>query len=143
MPTSPATLARPSPRVRPRPVDVVATVLAVVVSAVLVAGMGVLLADPARVDLVVENPTAYDVNVDVRSADGGGRLGLGTVGAGSSKPFALVIDQGERWSIEFSYGGVDASPVEVSRETVTTGTVVMPDVVEDEFREAGLVPPPS
>jgi len=118
-------------------------VLAVVVGAVLVAGMSVLLADPARVDLVVENPTAYDVNVDVRSVDGGGRLGLGTVGAGSSRPFSLVIDQGERWLFEFSYGGVDVSSVEVSRDTVTTGTVIVSDAVEDEFRRAGLTLPPS
>lgn len=143
MPTSPATLARPSPRVRPRRVDIVATLLTVVVGAVLIAGMSVLLADPPRVDLVVENPTDYDVNVDVRSADGGSQLGLGTVGSGSSKPFALVIDQGERWLFEFSYGGVEPSPVEVSRETITTGTVVVPDAAEDEFRQAGLTPPPS
>lgn len=143
MPTSSPALARPSPRVRKRRVDVVATALAVVVGAALMAGLSQLLADPARVDLEVDNPTAYDVNVDVRPADGGNRIGLGTVGAGSSKPFARVIDQGERWLFEFSYGGVDASPVEVSQETVTSGTVVVPARVEEEFRDAGLNPPPS
>lgn len=143
MPTSSPALARPSPQIRQRRVDVVVTVVAVIVGAAIVAALNVLLADPARVDLQVDNPTEYDVNVDVRPAQGGNRLGLGTVSAGSSRPFGLVIDQGDRWLFEFSYGGVDASPVEVSRETVTTGTVVVPDSVEAEFRAAGLTPPPS
>ena len=107
------------------------------------AGLSVLLADPPRVELVVENPTAYDVNVDVRPADGGNRLGLGTVGADASRPFSRVIDQGERWLVEFSYGGVDATPIQVSRDTITSGSVVVPESVEAEFRDAGLAAPPS
>ena len=143
MPTSSPALARPSPHTRERRLDIVATVIAVIAGLAIVAALSVILADPPRVDLLIDNPTAYDVNVDVRPADGGNRLGLGTVDADSEKPFRLVIGQGDRWLFEFSYGGVDAAPIEVAGETVSEGTVVVPDSVEDEFRAAGLTPPPS
>lgn len=140
MPTSPPALARPSPRAPERRVDLVVDAVAVALAAVLLAVASVALADPARVDVVVDNPTAYDVHVDVRSADGGNRLGLGTVAAGESRPFRLVVDRGDRWHFEFSRGRVDASPVEVSRDAVRAGPVVVPASVEAEFRAAGLRP---
>lgn len=143
MPTSSPALARPSPRTRERHLDIVAMAVAVIAGVAIVTALSGILADPPRVDLVVDNPTVYDVNVNVRDADGGNRLGLGTVDPGSEKQFRLVIDQGERWLFEFSYGGVRASPIEVSREVVAGGSVVVPDSVEDEFRAAGLAPPAS
>ncbi len=142
MPTSTPALARPSPQIQTRRLDVVATLATLIVGAALLAAVNALLVDPDRVDLTVENPTQFDVNIDVRSLEGEGRLGLGTVDPGTSKSLSSVVDQGGRWLFEFSYGGVKAPPVEVSREVVTTGTVVVPEIVGELFLDAGLSPPP-
>lgn len=142
MASSTAALARPSPQIQHRRRDFVATLATLIVGAVLIAAVNSLLADPDRVDLTVENPTAFDVTVDVRSAEGGGRLGLATIDPGTSKSLSGVIDQGERWFFEFSYGGVNAPPLEVSRDVVTAGPVVVPAIVEQLFLDAGLSPPP-
>ncbi len=143
MPASTAALTRPSPQIKNRRLDVVAMLATLIVGAVLLAAVIALLADPDRVDVTIENPTSFDVDVGLRSADGGNRHALGTVDPGSSKSLSSVIDQGERWLFEFSYGGVDAPPLEVSRDVVTKGTVVVPGVVEELFVAAGLSPPPS
>lgn len=140
MPISPVALARPAPRSRQRRRDVLLTIVTVAAGSVLIAGASVLLADPERVDPIVENPTRYPVHVEVRPAEGGGRLGLGTVLPGASKTFPRVIDQGERWLFEYSYGGVDSPPVEVSGEELTNGTVVVPDSFAEQLGDAGLAP---
>lgn len=140
MPTSTPALARPSQPVKTRRFDVAAA--AAVLGICTVVALSAPLADPARVDVVIDNPTAYAVNVVVRPADGGNRLGLGTVGAGAEKSFTQVIDQGERWSVQFSYGGVDTAPVEVSRASMTSGELVVPATVASELGNAGLAPPP-
>ena len=140
MPASPVALARPGRRIRQRG-DVVLTVVVVVAASILIAWVSVLLADPDRVDLVIENPTSYYVHVGVRPVEGEGRLGLGTVEPGTSMPFFEVLDQGDRWLFDYSLGGVDAPPVEVSREELSSGAVEIPESVEELFRDAGLLPP--
>lgn len=143
MPNAPA-LARPSPGVSSRIRNVSAIVTALVVAAGLLVAVSSQLADDVRVDLLVENPTAYPVNVDVRSADGsGGRLGLGTVSPTADQSFTSVIDQGDRWVFEFSYAGVEAGSIELVRNAAVGGPVVIPDSVERTLRDAGLSAPPS
>lgn len=144
MSTSPAALARPAPRTPQRRASTAVLAIAVVAAAaVLVVALSAFFAEPERVTVVIENPTAYEVNVDVRPADGGDRLGLGTVAAGTTRSFERVIDQGDPWSFEYSYAGVEAASVEVPGDEVAGGTVVVPEHVEERFREAGTPPPPS
>lgn len=144
MSTSPAATARPGPRTRQRRVSMTVIAIAVVAAAaVLVAALSALFAEPERVTVVIENPTAYHVNVDVRPADGGNRVGIGTVAAGATRSFERVIDQGERWAFEYSYAGVDVPPVEVPRDEVVAGPVVIPELVEEHLREAGVPQAPS
>lgn len=140
MPTYPDTLARQGRRSRQRRRGVVLTIVAVVAGAALIAGASVMMADPERVDITIENPTPYRVHVEVRPAEGGGRLGLGAVSPGTSMTFPRVIDQGERWLFEYSSGRVDSPPVEMSREALTNGAVVIPDSFEEQLRDAGLLP---
>lgn len=140
MPTSTPALARPSQPVKNRRFDVAA--VAVGLGICIVVALSAPLADPARVEVVIYNPTAYAVNVAVSPADGGNLLGLGTVGAGAEKSFTQVIDQGERWSVHFSYGGVGTAPIEMSRSSMSSGELVVPSTVASELGQAGLAPTP-
>lgn len=142
MPPSSPALARPSPRLGERRLDTLAPIVAVLAGLVIVASLHPILADRPRVELVVDNPTEYDVSVGVRPAAGGPRLGLGTVAAGSESAFRLVIDQGDRWVFDFSYGPVDGPTLELPRERVSDTTVLVPESVADSFRAAGLPTPP-
>ncbi len=131
---------RPSPVRRGRSHEIATAVVAVVVVLCAVV-LRPVLAEPDRVAVVVDNPTAYDVNVAVRSADGTGRVLLGTVRAGAARSFAGVVDRGARWTVEFSYAGVPAPAIDVPRESLVTDGVAVPATAEARFREAGLAVP--
>lgn len=140
--SSPAVLARPGPRTPERRPHGVASIVVLAIGVVMIAWLSTLLADPQRVDLVVENPTEYHVNVSIRAADGN-RVGLGVVRAGTSKPFTEVLDMGSRWRFDYSSGGISAPATEISRDVLQSGPVVITEAVGSEFRAAGLRPPPS
>ena len=143
MPTAPP-LSRPSARPRSRQVRSAALIVAAVAVAIaLLAITSSMLTGPDRVDLTIENPTAYHLSVDVRGAEDGSVLGVGTVSAESTGEFPRVIDQGEMWWFEFSYGGVVAAEVTVSRSALEAGSVVVPDSAGEVLRQAGLSPPPG
>lgn len=56
----------------------------------------------AHVDaLVVTNPTAYDVGVQLVDGDGG-RIAVGSLGPGRTARFAEVVDVGDRWTLVFA-----------------------------------------
>ncbi len=95
MPTAP-TMARPSARQRPRRAGfAVAVVAAVAAIIVLFAIMSSLLAGPERIDVTIENPTDYTLDVKVRGGDDGPVHELGPVGSGATRSFVGVIDQGD------------------------------------------------
>ena len=142
MPTTTPAPAPPRPRLHERRYEFVAILFAVLVGTALLARLDIALADPDRVDLAVENPTDFDVHVSVSGPDGGALL-LGIVEADSVKPFSLVVDQGDRWTVSFAYAGVETTPVEVGRDDLLDGPVVVPDAVGPELRAAGVRPPPG
>jgi hypothetical protein len=116
--------------------------------AVVVLAVGVWAAErvfepPATVDVTVDNPTEYDLHVQVRSR-GGSVLPLGEVQAGSATTFDEVIDQGEAWVFEFSYAGAEATPLESARSELeaTDWRVRIPERAAAELRRAGIEPPP-
>lgn len=140
MATSPDALTRHDRLGRTPRRGLVVTIAGLVAGAVLIAGASVFLVDPDRIDLTIENPTGYRVHVEVRPTDGGSRLGLGTVSPDGSKTFPEVIDQGESWLFVYTYAGVTSPPVELSRESITDDTVVIPDSFAEQLRDAGLDP---
>lgn len=143
MPTAPS-IDRPSPRARNRRVPALVAVIAagVLATAAMLMFVGSVLDEPSRIDLVVENPTVYEMNVRAEPADGGSGQELGTVGAESSQTFAGAIDQGDRWQLEFAYAGVVAAELVVDRTELNAGPVVVPSSAEEVLREAGLPPSP-
>lgn len=92
--------------------------------------------------LTVDNPTVYQVNVDVSPSGDGDWLDLGSVGRERTKTIEQVGDQGPQWVFRFSYGGVDGGRVTLSRTELTAShwTVKVPSEVGERLRTAGLQP---
>ena len=116
----------------------------------LVAGMWLLgsfvLTDPARIDEIrIDNPSEYDINVDVRPVDAPGRLLLGRAVQECTTSFHLVVDQGSTWVIHFAAQGHDGGEVTVDRVQLERDgwTVRIPAGVIDGLREAGAPAPPN
>lgn len=143
MPTAPP-LSRPTARPRNRQVRSVALIVAAIAATIaLLAITSSMLTGPDRVDLTIENPTAYHLSVEVRGAEDGSVHRLGTVSSESTRDLTGVIDQGEMWWFEFSYGGVIAAELTVSQSTLEAGPVVVPDSAGEVLAQAGLSPPPG
>lgn len=143
MPTAPP-LSRPSARPRSRQVrSAVLIVVAIAVAIALFTITSSMLTGPDRVDLTIENPTAYPLSVEVRGAEDGSVLLVGTVSSERTDEFAGVIDQGEMWWFTFSYGGVVAAEVTVSQSALETGPVVVPDSAGEVLAQADVSPPPG
>jgi hypothetical protein len=117
-------------------------VAAVIATAVFVLVGSWVVRGPDFVDrLVVENPTRFDVDVDVAGTDGR-VLELTQVLAGRTKTVRDVIDQGRSWTVTFSYAGTEAGAVEIDRARLEDDgwRIEVPAEVEQELESAGYEP---
>jgi hypothetical protein len=99
------------------------------------------LAEPTTVSrLTVENPTPYIVNVEVTHTGRNGWLDLGSFRREGSRAVEELADQGRQWVFRFSYGGVDAGELVVSRGQLARDgwRVTVPAEVLERLRQAGL-----
>jgi hypothetical protein len=138
----PQTLTR-VPKSRPAVGRIVAYLGLALAGIAVIAMLAWILRAPAFVDRVtVSNSTRYDINVDVAASDGR-RLDLAYVEAGGSVAVRGVVDQGDRWTFRFSYGGTEAGRVSVDRARLERGdwTVEIPPRVEMRLDAAGYEPP--
>jgi hypothetical protein len=138
---SPRTLTRP-PRSRPVTGRRLGAVAAVIATAVLVLLGSWVVRGPEFVDQVsIENPTRFDIDVDVAGSDGR-ILELTRVDAGRTKTVRDVIDQGRSWTVTFSYAGTEAGSVGIDRDTLEDRdwTIEVPASVGDELEAAGYEP---
>lgn len=132
----------PEPRLR-YPGGALGLVVALALAAALVTALASNLRSPSDVAaLTVDNPTVYQVNVDVSPSGDGDWLDLGSVGRERTKTIEQIGDQGTRWVFRFSYGGVDAGRVTLSRTELAAAhwTVRVPTEVGERLRAAGLQP---
>lgn len=92
--------------------------------------------------LTIDNPTVYQVNVDVTGAGGGGWLDLGSVGRERTKTVEQIADQGANWVFRFSYGGVDAGRLAVTRADLKAAgwKITVPAAASGRLQAAGLQP---
>ena len=90
--------------------------------------------------ITVENPTPFDVNVDVSAGSGGGRIQVGTVDRETEGTLEEVADPGPTWVFRFSYGGVDGADVTVSRSALRADgwLVTVPAEVNERLTAAGF-----
>jgi hypothetical protein len=93
--------------------DAIAIVLAI--ASVLVAGI-VLLDGPSRVDhLTINNPTDYDLTIQLSPGPDRAWLPFAVIGLRSTREFHDVLDQGDSWEFRFRAQGRDGGAVTVSR----------------------------
>ncbi len=90
--------------------------------------------------LTVENPTAYDVNIDVTGSDRDRWLEVGYFRREARRTVEELADQGPEWVFRFSYGGADAGELVVSREQLAKDgwKIAVPPEVGERLRAAGL-----
>lgn len=129
-PSSPVRLAR-----------IGAVILAAVIGlAALISVTRLVEPDVSYVRITVENPLPYLVNVDVTGVSRDGWLALASVERGRTRVVEEVLDQGEEWVFRFSYGGVQAGEVVMSRDQLASENwrITVPTAVADRLRYAGL-----
>jgi hypothetical protein len=137
------TATRPLPsldRLRPRRL-LVAVLAVAAVAAVAIAVAPWFRTESPVARLTIDNPTVYQVNVEVSGSDGGW-LDLGAVERQGSKTVEEVTDQGSRWLFRFSYGGVGGGEVALARSDLAAGGwhVTIPATVGQRLHDAGLAP---
>jgi hypothetical protein len=121
---------------------------AAIVLVVLVLSVGVLFA-LARLDvgesttyrrLTVDNPSPYNVNIQVAGRERQGWLDLGSFPRQGRRTVEEVADQGLEWVFRFSYGGVDAGVLVISRDQLARDgwETTVPSAVAERLHEAGL-----
>ncbi len=114
-------------------------------SIVVVVQIDRLVARPAYVERVTfENPTAYDLTVDVTGADHDGWLAVCTARRGTTATARRVIDQGDTWIFRFGAQGREGGELRVARrELERTGwKIAIPEAVGERLREQGAPLPP-
>ena len=94
--------------------------------------------------VVIVNPTAYDVHVDVRGKDRPGWSGLGNARHNAETPFHEVVDQGDTWVVRFGYGGEEAGEITLSRRELADNgwRIDVPEEVARRLAEHGIPLPP-
>jgi hypothetical protein len=121
---------------------------AAIVLVVLAVAVAVLLA-LARIDvgesttyrrLTVNNPSPYIVNIEVTGVERDRWLDLGSFRRETRRAVEEVADQGREWVFRFSYGGVDAGELVISRDRLARDgwSITVPPAVAERLRNAGV-----
>jgi hypothetical protein len=119
-------------------------VLVAVAAVALAVPLAQLLETPARADLAVENPTEYDVRIEVSGGEDDGSLTIGTARRRATSRFEGVIDQGDIWVFRFTAQGHEAGELRVDRDDLESDgwRVVIPERLGEELAARGVTPPP-
>lgn len=90
--------------------------------------------------LTLQNPTPYLVNVDVSRRGRDGWLDVGSFRRERTRTVEELADQGPQWVFRFSYGGVEAGDLTVSRDQLAREgwRISVPSSVGERLRHAGL-----
>jgi len=88
----------------------------------------------------IENPTEYDLLVDVRATEDASRLQLGIAKKGRALVTEQVVDLGENWIFTFEYLGEEAGSASVKRSELESAQwkFVIPEEVGNRLRERGV-----
>ena len=88
----------------------------------------------------IENPTDYDLLVNVRGTEDASRLQLGIVKKGRAFVTEQVIDLGENWIFTFEFLGEEAGSASVNRSELEGAQwkFVIPEEVGNRLREKGV-----
>jgi hypothetical protein len=106
---------------------------------------GLLFRDPGRVPaLTIDNPTPYDVRVDVRGADADGWTVLTSARQHCAASVESSIDRGDQWVFRLRAQGRAAAEVTVSRSDLERANwhFAVPSTVAQEWEAGGVPHPP-
>ena len=93
--------------------------------------------------IVIDNPTAYRANVDVRSSEQDAWLQLTAVAPRSEMVVEQVHDQGPTWIFRFSYSDYEEELSVPRSDLAGDGwRVTIPSSFSDELERRGVQPPP-
>jgi len=92
--------------------------------------------------LSVDNPTLFDIHLEVAGADRSGWVDLGTVGRESQSVLEEVADPGATWIVRFSYAGAEAGELMVTRDELRDAgwRIAVPPQAGDRLVEQGFAP---
>lgn len=118
---------------------------------VLLGALGIVLGgcglDDARTvaRLNVENPTGYDIAIEVSDADGASWTAVGNADQRCTTTFELVADRGGQWRVRFRAQGSDGGEIMLRRSEIEQAgwTIHVPSEVSTTLERAGApLPPP-
>lgn len=121
---------------------IIAAGLAVAVALTFLVGLS---SSPATVSRITfENPTAYALDIEVRSGAGDGWTSAGSVAQRTTADVYEIVDQGDAWVFRFDSQGASGGELRASRvELEASGwRVVVPTEVGARLAEAGAPPTP-
>jgi hypothetical protein len=126
----------------PRSRAVLAVAAIGALAAMALAVLAPLFARPAHVpELGVQNSSEWHTTVAVAGEDGGGWVGLGRVIRDEERTFHEVLDQGDVWTVRFTYAGTTAQVVVTRAELEQQGWVVeVPPTFAAALEGAGRPP---
>jgi hypothetical protein len=123
--------------------NIAAVVVGGVVALALIFGGAQALEGPSVINrVVIDNPTAYPVEIAVAGGDGDSLLTLGPVSSGERHAFASVIDQGDRWVVHATSARTDGGAFVVRRAELerTNWVITIPDSVGSTLAANGATP---
>ena len=95
---------------------------------------------PSSRSVTVENPSPYIINVAVTGAERDGWIDFGSVRRENRETFEQTPDPGDEWVFRFSYAGVDAGELVVSRDQLAQDgwKITVPPESTEQLRQAGV-----
>jgi hypothetical protein len=123
--------------------NIAAVVVGGVVALALIFGGAQALEGPSVINrVVIDNPTAYPIEIAVAGGDGDSLLTLGPVSSGDRHAFASVIDQGDRWVVHATSARTDGGAFVVRRAELerTNWVITIPDSVGSTLAANGATP---
>lgn len=123
--------------------NIAAVVVGGVVALALIFGGAQALEGPSVINrVVIDNPTAYPLEIAVAGGDGDSLLTLGPVSSGERHAFASVIDQGDRWVVHATSARTDGGAFVVRRAELerTNWVITIPDSVGSTLAANGASP---
>ena len=123
--------------------NVAAVVVGGIVALALIFGGAQALEGPSVINrVVIDNPTAYPIEIAVAGGDGESLLTLGPVSSGDRHAFASVIDQGDRWVVHATSARTDGGAFVVRRAELerTNWVITIPDSVGSTLAANGATP---
>lgn len=91
-------------------------------------------------ELKIENPTDYDLVVEVHGNGSPASLGLGIAPKKRTSALQEVLDFGSRWTFRFTYQGQTVGNLSVDRKQLESSgwTLVIPSELGTRLKESGV-----